>query len=526
MTIIAKHRYLLLYGLIGFLVSLCYNGFSQCGLSGNFVFTDTNNGNADTFYKQIVVSDLKNPFLNSGSQGVCGVGLDFRSAFIGDAIIDLFSPSGQSVRLVGGTPTSYLTPNVRWDVFFVPQSSMANPDIGFNDIWENDQNWANFVIYRGEYYPHLGRLEDFSLGSANGVWTLRIIDLEDFGDITLLEATIFFCDEEGLSCSECITDAGQILANPISACQNRASISIDLNKTYEVGQDTSLYYYSNIVTKADTVITYIEDIDVLTDLDAGVYRICGIQILEQDTNLLPSVGSFVVADAFEAAILESSSCGIIGDQCVALTVFEIPDTTRINATICKGDIYTVGNEDFEESGQYLVTLQGSQCDSLVFLSLTVLDFNVDIIASSRELSCSESTIQLGVDLASQSLDSVFYIWRDDLGEIIMPSNQPEITISKEGQYVLETVLCTNGYCCTVYDTISVVQSSDFPILTLTADTLTCTRDTVTIGITSSDVIGQVVWTNAAGDVLTPKSDASVDVQIGGVYTVIATHTNG
>ena len=46
--------------------------------------------------------------------------------------------------------------------------------------------------------------------------------------------------------------------------------------------------------------------------------------------------------------------------------------TNISESICEGEIFNIGNENFTESGDYSITLAGSTCDSIINLSLSVL----------------------------------------------------------------------------------------------------------------------------------------------------------
>jgi|GEM_PF-3396550 len=51
----------------------------------------------------------------------------------------------------------------------------------------------------------------------------------------------------------------------------------------------------------------------------------------------------------------------------------IPTTTDVSQTICEGEVFTVGNESFSEPGEYNIHLENIQhCDSLVHLILDVL----------------------------------------------------------------------------------------------------------------------------------------------------------
>lgn len=73
---------------------------------------------------------------------------------------------------------------------------------------------------------------------------------------------------------------------------------------------------------------------------------------------------------YEHVFQTSSGC----DSTVILTLHVLPDLfTSFSENICTGEIYTFGNEELNNSGEYEMTLPGANgCDSVVSLTLTVL----------------------------------------------------------------------------------------------------------------------------------------------------------
>jgi subtilisin-like proprotein convertase family protein len=78
-----------------------------------------------------LISGAANNDLSSPSQGLCGVKIKFDHKFIGDLTIDLISPSGQRVRLIGPNGNSGNSDFSKWFVSFVPCGAVAVPDPGF-----------------------------------------------------------------------------------------------------------------------------------------------------------------------------------------------------------------------------------------------------------------------------------------------------------------------------------------------------------------------------------------------------------
>lgn len=149
------------------------------------------------------VVQADNNDLSSGMQGVCGVRVQFNHEYLGDLVMELISPAGQKVQLVGPNGFWGPTDNTVWDIGFVPCAAIAIPDPGFDPSWNSSQPWGNGANYTGSYYPDFGCLEDFNLGTVTGEWTLRVFDFQanDVGNILGFE--VVFCNETGVACFGC-----------------------------------------------------------------------------------------------------------------------------------------------------------------------------------------------------------------------------------------------------------------------------------------------------------------------------------
>ena len=153
------------------------------------------------------IFNVLNNDLSSNSQCVKSVQVTFKHDYVGDLTMFLFSPSGDSVQLIGPWVTGSFvsTSNTTFEVTFLPSSDIVNPEDGFGKYWDNDQDWATFGRRRGTYYPHNGELEDFNRGAINGSWSLRVHDSQpegnDIGEI--LDFSVEFCDPAGLVCDPC-----------------------------------------------------------------------------------------------------------------------------------------------------------------------------------------------------------------------------------------------------------------------------------------------------------------------------------
>ncbi|MFN5784422.1 MAG: T9SS type A sorting domain-containing protein [Flavobacteriia bacterium] len=77
-----------------------------------------------------------------------------------------------------------------------------------------------------------------------------------------------------------------------------------------------------------------------------------------------------------------------------------PVSTDQTVTICSGDVYEIGGQEYSVSGNYQLTLtRASGCDSLINLTLNVLSVN----SSSQEVAiCSGETFQVGTSTYTQT----------------------------------------------------------------------------------------------------------------------------
>jgi len=160
----------------------------------------------------INVSGAANDNLSSGGQGVCGISMDFTHEYIGDMVMTLTSPAGETVTLIGPADLSGATDNTTWLVDFVECSpdATAVPDAGFPAVWDNTLSWGTNNSFTGSYFPSVGCLQDFNMGSVNGTWTITIDDQQGIDAGVFNNFTITFCNNNGVDCNlaSCTASAG------------------------------------------------------------------------------------------------------------------------------------------------------------------------------------------------------------------------------------------------------------------------------------------------------------------------------
>ncbi|MDX1409581.1 MAG: proprotein convertase P-domain-containing protein, partial [Saprospiraceae bacterium] len=224
----------------------------------------------------IEVTGLANNDL-SGSQSLCAINLAFRHSYLGDLTIDLVSPAGQTVQLVGPV-TDQISPTnlTTWNIGFLQCGFPVAPDAGFSATWNNNQAWQILSNYTGSYHPASGCLEDFNTGSANGTWRLEILDHDAPQTGELISVELVFCDNTGLACTLCEADAGRFAETSTSICEGVAVPPSFFEPVYPVDTpDFLLYDYTYLLSNDGVGHVTLNQINTAF-LPVGSYTICGL----------------------------------------------------------------------------------------------------------------------------------------------------------------------------------------------------------------------------------------------------------
>ncbi|MFT7602806.1 MAG: hypothetical protein ACI8VT_000369, partial [Saprospiraceae bacterium] len=341
----------------------------ECTNCGAFV-GPLSNATFDFFAEGAVNNDLSDP-----GQGICGIVIDFVPDHIWSVEMTLTSPGGQTITLIGSQSFQLgVTGPQPWSISFVPCGDPAMPDPGFTDVWDNNQNWLLSNPYSGSYYPHLGCLEDFNTGTVDGNWTLTVDNSHPLNTVEIIDFTIIFCDAAGLGCFECSADPGVLdTLESVKVCLGDSSLIFDIDPIYQGSQpDSSLYGYTYIIARQDTIVEY----DTLPDLInyvAGEYIICGLSYLLEDTLSFPDPNDTVTVTQLRDTLIGANPpfCGAITTDCFRVGIYEA-DTIFIIDTICLGDTLFFDTLVLDQTGVYqLDYFNQLSCDSTIIIDLTV-----------------------------------------------------------------------------------------------------------------------------------------------------------
>jgi len=461
-----------------------------------------------------VINNLDDP-----AQGLCGVRLRFSHDFVGDLDMELISPAGQRVKLIGPTGNSGLTTFSKWSIGFVACADKAVPDPGFSERWNNLQRWGIFGrFYSGTYYPSNGCLEDFNMGTVDGTWILSIRDVEIFYKGQIEGFCLLFCDQSGINCTDCSPNGGIFQIEGKSFCTGSADLNLTDRVQFPVyTPDTASYGYKYLLTKADTIqkIMFTPD---LTGLDTGSYLLCGISYLKSDSARLPRLGESL--SVFRSGMVSGSInlCAELSRNCMQIDVYPEYAGHVEKIFLCPNDSIVIGGVSYNQSGQYPLDLKSIHfCDSSAVLDLEMVDIEVrSNVPDTINCTKPRSTI----DISSSVLTSKSEIqWTTQNGQFADTSDPLRVLVDEAGLY---QVIVVDGNCT---DTASfvVIKNGNVPSIALYADTLTCSKLTARLLARTNASRPDFSWSDGTNPMGT---DSVLVVNAAGNYYITITDENG
>ncbi len=485
----------------------------QCSLSSATDVPD----NA-IFTIDLSVSGLIDNSLSSPTQGICGVEIDFMHEYLGDLTITLISPSGTSVDLIGPATTSTGNTNLtRWNIEFVPCMTPASPDAGFADIWSNLQSWNAVTPYSGSYHPHVGCLEDFNAGPANGIWQVVIQDHGEFQLGSIASFTLIFCNPTGLDCTECNPNAGTISPSAFNLCsgENIQSSDITVDFGTNIPSPTD-YAYEYLLLSGNTILQSGTNFSITPP--AGSYMLCGMSYLLSDAAV---INTLIAGDDYATlsqAIDNGVACAQLTSSCIMVEVRAKPDSVFIDTDLCNGEVFTYRGQDYTSDGIYYQLLDGpGLCDTVIEIRISARTLSV-MLNIPDTLSCGSGSVSLQA-MVSGSSGPYSYQWSTTEGNITSPTNNNSISADQAGQYF---VLISDGVCEGSGSAI-VVADQGFPQVFFGGGTISCDRPVININPIYIPSDGNILWTGPSGFVSTQPNIA---ITVPGTYVLSVTNAAG
>lgn len=239
------------------------------------------------------------------------------------------------------------------------------------------------------------------------------------------------------------------------------------------------------------------------------------EVCEEDLPYLFNGLTLTASGQYTAVLTNALGC----DSTITLNLEVIsPEPTFIEATICEGETYTLGNLEFSQSGNYPLTFQNAQgCDSLVELTLTVLVSNT-LVAAPGTISCFLPTVTLDGSLSTAG-PNIFYLWETLDGLICSDPTLPFVAVCAGGTYTLTVTNSLNGVECVSSASVTVQEDLAPPAIEIDyPGTINCVDDCVTLETSYSDAGSNVIISWAGPDNFY-SAELSPTVCLPGVYSI-------
>lgn len=481
------------------------DGYSQCGISTPIPLEDL-----DTTSVSLLISGAQNNDLSAPDQGVCAVNVSMRHTFIGDLFVELVSPAGERVRLMGpAVDVSANTSFVTWNVQFNACAFPVFPDGGYDEVWDNLQTWLGGTTYVGTYYPFEGCLEDLNAGPVDGEWSLEFIDQSQFGIGDFLSFEIFFCNTSGITCNACDPGQHQLAGGTADYCQFDPSLVLDLPPSFSGQQpDSELYDYSYAIIQNDQIVDLTAQVD-LTNADGGTYTVYGLSYQNADSVDVFQLTTPIPLDQLPTIVQSEDICLSLSTECITLTIAPAPPLVIVEEEICAGDSIFVDGVYYSVSGTYPIINDSNGCDSISRLILEVLENPYTLVAGADTLTCAQPSTTITA-IGLPTVESIRWTTVD--GRIGGVDTLATVTVERSGTYVAEI---SRGEC--IYSTsIVIAASADYLDVQTPLEVITCLDPEVILSpIVSGAAVDSIVWTSSL-----PFDDdgASITVTSAGAYT--------
>lgn len=487
-------------------------GISQCSSLDTIIPIPDNERPIDL---QLLIDGVINNDLSDPNQGVCRVTLNFEHYQRTDLTIELVSPSGQKVVLVGPFDpfNSPLTGKLTWDIAFIPCLDMASPDPGKSPYFNNNDNWQLGNNFSGDYYPNSGCLEDFDIGPVNGTWTFIVFDHDEIYKGNILGFSIEFCDGTITDCELCEADGGLFETTNLKFCELYQDISFDLNHVFiNEEPDSEIYNFEYIIHKNNTIIDITKNPD-FNGYGVGEYHICGFSYFRNDSTLLYDLMDSISIEEFIDSVETSGSpyCADISDTCLIVEILPIKNLVNIDTSFCFGDSILFNGEKIVTAGDHYISGINNNCDTLYVLSVKEWNLDATIDAPRTELNCDGGNLIIKGNGYTENIGMNF-----NWNKTLIPNglDPTSVIIGAPGvyQFILSAGVCS--------DTASIEITSDInvPILDFELQDLNCDVDTAILKVSSSNtVLDSVHWSNGIDNYI----GSTISVSTPGNYIVNA-----
>lgn len=255
-----------------------------------------------------------------------------------------------------------------------------------------------------------------------------------------------------------------------------------------------------------------------------------LTVLQADTTLLPQTICNGASVTLEGMTYDTSGTYFIPytnqDGCDSTLVLELTVLDSIQTdvfdTICQGQIIQIGGISFNATGDYTIVLDSElNCDSFVYLHLTVIDLELDL-GPAPVLSCNNPQVTLTSSVMGNS-PALSYEWSTQNGNIVGATDLDTAVVDSPGTYVLTI----EEAGCQAMDQVQVNGNISLPMVEAgVPDTLTCLMDSLQLDGTGTALIPNQLyqWTTTDGNILADANTLTPWINAAGTYVLSVTNT--
>ena len=470
----------LLFSFLGlFFLSISANHLlAQCQKTGPYQVEPFDVFEFTVAIDSIAVDDLADPL-----QGLCAVSIEYEHQSVADMLIELESPAGQLVTLVGPIANADLTFFTQWNISFLPCSATPDPDLDFGDSYSNLYSWGVLGEANGSYHPFSGCLEDFDTGPVTGEWTVKVRDQGLFYEGEIQSITLFFCDPTGLECLDCAVPENQFQADSAVICSNMPSATpaIDTASNF----DSSFHQNAFLIQDSDSIISYSNSIS-FDSIAFGTYDLCLWTLEKGDSAAFFSlIDTIQNPDSLQSAVEQSGICAVNGG-CTFVNWVDNSDTLFLDTATCAGEDLVFMGDTLTVAGSYTFFDTTGLCPQTIQLEYLIRD-PVAVLSELDTINCARDSIIADAD-SSVTADSTSFRWENSDGLLL--GTEEQIPLFEGGEYVL---IVSDGLCSDSLE-FSVEDQRALPYFDISGDsTITCSRDSAVLFVDSVESGAQYYW---------------------------------
>ncbi len=178
---------------------------------------------------------------------------------------------------------------------------------------------------------------------------------------------------------------------------------------------------------------------------------------------------------------------------IFIDVEPIP-TIRIDTIKCEGQFITIGDDFYDDPGDYdqLLHELSDECDTLLLISIEDFSSSVEYIHGPLELTCDDTVVVISAELISNQIidpDNITFQWSTTDGNILGTVDTTTITVNQPGTYRVHVTVNDPNFECGVEDppAITVVDKTQLPTVMAGPDMfMGCPDTTIVLNGIGSD----------------------------------------